>query len=75
MGRTSPVVQAVLADGEGGWVVIVARPLGWDAPYFRHPLTGRAATARASRPGRHTRRIQLLPRPGPCRRPEVAQAP
>ena len=75
MRRTTPVVQAAYPNGVGGWILLIDRPLGWDAPWFRSSLTGRATPVRVFRPGRRDRRIHVLPRPGPGRRPQAPQAP
>lgn len=75
MGRSAPVVLDAFADGNGGWILIIARPLGWDWPAFRDPVTGRGSARQRTPSARRARRTQVLARPGPARRPEVAQAP
>lgn len=69
------VVVAAFPDGSGGLVLLVERPLGWDAPYFRDPVTGRDGCHPAAVPRRRDHRVQILARPGPTQQPEVAQGP
>ncbi len=75
MRRTTPVVQAAFPDGNGGLVLLIARPLGWDAPCFRDPATGRDSAQ--ARPGAfgHGLQVQVLARPGPARRPASPEGP
>lgn len=69
------VVQAAYLRLDGGLVLLVVRPLGWDVPWFRDPLTGRGDAPGPVVPRRRDHRVQLLPRPGPARVPVRAQAP
>lgn len=61
---------------DGSVVRLIARPLGWDAPCFRDPVTGRdGLKVGVVVPRRRDSRVLVLPRPGPAREAVQAQAP
>ena len=75
MTRSTPIVLDMWPGVEGGLILIVARALGWDAPYFRDPATGRDAAPAWPGAFGHCRQVQVLVRPGPARRPASPEGP
>jgi hypothetical protein len=73
--QVAPVVVAAFPDGSGGLVLIIERPLGWDAPHFRDPVTGRDGRQAGPVPRRRDSRVQVRARPGPARGPVKIAGP